>query len=117
MKFLFLLKTKKITAEANLMIRLLQEKAQKAQKIAKDEPQPVCADLVHMQLKNHKEDCFAETEVFFGKRLAAAYIGLTASEVFKPAHKDERRNRTNRNKLSHQEEELLHQTRLAIRKV
>lgn len=117
MKLIQVLKTKKVTAEADTMIKLLQEKAQKAQKKAKSVPQPACSDLVHLQLKNHEEDCFAEKEVFFGKRLAAAYSGLTASEVFKPAHKNERRNRINRNKLSVQEEELLHQTRIKIRKI
>ncbi len=51
MKLLQVLKTKKVTAEADTMIKLLQEKAQKAQKKAKSVPQPACSDLVHLQLK------------------------------------------------------------------
>jgi hypothetical protein len=114
MKTLFIIKNKKITAEADMLRELLQQKVEKSNAVNAT-PEPICQDLVHLQVNNHSVECFEKNEVFFGKRLAAAYAGLTASELFKPDHVNERRNKRTRNPLSVAEEETLHQTRVAIR--
>ena len=111
---IFIIKKKKIIVNGETLVALLHEKAKKVQAAHPVAP-AVCQDLVHMQVNNHTEECFSEQEVFFGKRLAAAYQGVTVQDLFGPAYPNDRRNKQHRNKLSPEEEELLHQTRLAIR--